>query len=53
MQMKPTNPLRPVVNQWIAKIRLAMDHKKKRFQDDADECMNFFNGPYSLLLGSL
>lgn len=41
--------LRPVVSQWIKKIQLAFDFKKAEFQDDADECMRFFDGPYDWL----
>lgn len=47
----PDNPLQPVVAQWVEKIRLAWDFKKKQFQDDADEAMAFFNGPYDFLYG--
>lgn len=43
------NPLRPIVAAWIGAIQRAMDYKKKVFQDDADEAMRFFNGPYDFL----
>jgi len=32
-------------------IRLALEHKKREFQDDAEECMRFFDGPYDWLYG--
>jgi hypothetical protein len=44
-------PLRPIVTAWISKIKLGMDHKKKKFQDDADEGVFFFHGPYDELYG--
>ena len=40
------HPLRPITSQWVSKLRLAWDSKKEEFQDDADEAMQFFNGPY-------
>jgi hypothetical protein len=43
--------LRPAVGQWTAKIKLAWDFKKKEFQDAADECARFFDGPYDWLYG--
>jgi hypothetical protein len=46
------DPLRPVCNEWIAKLHLAHEHKQKQFQDEADEAMNFFNGPYDWLYGN-
>lgn len=30
---------------WIEKIRKASEHKKKQFQDDADEAMSFYRPP--------
>lgn len=44
-------PLRPVTGTWIQKIKLAWEFKRKKFQDDADEAMQFFNGPYDFLYG--
>lgn len=41
--------LRPLVSEWSAKLKLSWDHKKRDFQDDADEAMMFFNGPYDFL----
>lgn len=49
--MDTDHPLRPIVTQWMNKIRLAWEWKKKKFQDDADEAMQFFNGPYDWLYG--
>ena len=46
-----SHPLYPIIGQWHAKIRLAWEAKRKLFQDDADECMKFFNGPYDFLYG--
>jgi hypothetical protein len=43
------HPLRPIVTGWLAKIKLAMDWKRAKFQDDADEAMRFFNGPYDFM----
>ena len=42
-------PLRPVCTAWTKNIRLAWEFKKKQFQDDADEALAFFNGPYDFL----
>lgn len=35
---------------WRSAIRLALEAKKE-FQSDADECMRFFDGPYSFMYG--
>jgi hypothetical protein len=43
--------LRPIVAGWNAKLNLAWEYKKREFQDDADEAMAFFNGPYDFLYG--
>lgn len=45
------HPLKILVSGWVNKIRLAMDYKRSKFQDDADTCMNFFNGPYDFMYG--
>jgi hypothetical protein len=37
--------LRAVTSHWITKIKAARDHKRKVFQEYADECLNFYNGP--------
>lgn len=44
-----SDALRPIVGNWIKKIQLAYDFKKAEFQNDADECMRFFDGPYDFL----
>jgi hypothetical protein len=41
--------LKPLVAQWLAKIQLAWECKKKEFQDSADECMRMLDGPYDWL----
>jgi hypothetical protein len=41
--------LRPVVGQWLKLLQLAYEHKKAEFDDDAQECMRFFDGPYDWL----
>lgn len=43
------HPLRQLIATWHEKIELAVQHKKARFQDTADECMQFFSGPYDFL----
>lgn len=43
--------LEPLVAHWLRKIQLAWDFKRKEFQDDADECMRFFDGPYDFMYG--
>src|SRR5436305_5675000 len=43
------HPLRPIVAQWMEKIRLALEYKKAKFGEDAEECMAFFNGPYDFM----
>jgi hypothetical protein len=45
----PEHPLRPVIGQWVEKIKKAQEFKKARFGDQADDCMSFFNGPYDFL----
>ena len=44
-----THPLQTLVESWMAKIKSAFDHKKAEFQDDADEAMRFFDGPYDFM----
>lgn len=41
--------LRPIVTAWLNKIELSRRLKKEQFQDDADECMRFYDGPYNWL----
>jgi hypothetical protein len=43
------NVLGPLVKGWSEKIKLAIKHKKDRFQDDANEAMRFFNGPHDFM----
>lgn len=45
------NPFRQLKAQWLEKITLAIDYKRKHFDDDAKECMRFFNGPYDFMYG--
>lgn len=47
----PRSILAPIVTQWMAKIRGAQEVKNDLFQNDADEAMRFFNGPYDWLYG--
>ena len=42
------NPLSPVVESWHGRIERAKK-AKKNFQDDADECMDFFAGPHDFM----
>lgn len=37
--------LKAVCAHWQTKLQHARAHKKKVFQDDADECASFYNGP--------
>lgn len=46
MDYNADSPLRPLCSQWVTKISKALEFKKKQFQDDADEAMLFFTGPY-------
>jgi hypothetical protein len=41
--------MRPITGTWMKKLHLAWESKKTEFQDDADECMRFFDGPYDWL----
>ena len=43
------HPLRSLCSAWSEKIRLASEFKKKKFQEDADESMQFFNGPHDFM----
>lgn len=42
--------LQAIRSQWRSMIDLALAAKKE-FQEDADECMSFFNGPYDFMYG--
>jgi hypothetical protein len=46
--------IRAACSMWLDKIKHARDHKRKVFQEDADRCMQFFNGPknWDELMGS-
>lgn len=46
--MEP-NPFSTVVAAWLQKIQLGINKKNERFGPDAQEGMNFFNGPYHFL----
>ncbi len=37
--------LKAVCTHWIGKLEHAKRHKRAVFQEDADECMAFYNGP--------
>lgn len=41
--------LKKLTNLWNEKLRLGLDHKKKVFQDDADECLRFYEGPHDFM----
>ena len=47
MEDAPDSPLAPLCEGWLKKIKLAWDFKQEKFQVDADECMAFFDGPYT------
>ena len=44
--------LRPITRAWMGKLHKAAKHKKVEFQDDADEVMQFFDGPHDFMYGS-
>jgi len=41
------NPFNSIVSAWEGVIEQCIRVKKEAFQDDADEAMRFFNGPYN------
>lgn len=43
-KLKPSNPLRQVVASWVKKIEAGLKYKRP-FTEDAQEAMNFFDGP--------
>jgi hypothetical protein len=47
------NILQPLVRAWTSKLQKAYAHKEREFQRDADECMQFFNGPHDFMYDSL
>lgn len=42
-----SSPLKPLCDGWLRTIKHSLEFKKKEFQDDADECWKFFDGPYT------
>lgn len=46
-----SHPLLPVVSAWLAKIKLALEFKRSRFGQDAQDGMKFFVGPYDWIYG--
>lgn len=42
-------PLSPLCEGWLGKIKTSLERKKEEFGDDAEECMKFYNGPYTWL----
>ena len=46
------HPLKPLVSSWLQKLKFAEDHKKRTFQETADECMSFYNGPHNFMWDS-
>lgn len=47
--MSEEYPLRVLCTAWLARIKAALQVKREAFQNDADEAMKFFNGPYDWL----
>ena len=47
MPYEENHPLHSVVSGWLGVIDKCKKVKKEAFQDDADEAMRFFNGPYN------
>jgi len=43
------HPFAPVVSQWREKLRLASETKWKRFGEQAQQAMAFYNGPHDFL----
>jgi len=43
------HPLRPLCSIWNEKLTLAMEYKKRKFQEDAEEALNFYNGPHDFM----
>lgn len=37
---------------WRSKIDMALEAKKEQFQNIADECQRYYNGPYNFMYGS-
>jgi hypothetical protein len=47
MPYSESHPLHPIVTGWLGVIDKCKQVKKEAFQDDADESMRFFAGPYN------
>lgn len=47
LQAEVEYPLRKMCKTWTRKLNRAIQHKQKQFGDDAEEAMNFFDGPYT------
>ncbi len=45
MESSKQHPLKSLCKQWQSIIHSAMKHKRAQFQADADEAMNFLDGP--------
>ena len=43
------HPFKPIVEQWMQKIKRAKEHKKERFGKYAEEAMNFFDGSHDFM----
>lgn len=43
------HPLSGITSSWISKIHAAHRFKRGEFQNDADECMRFFDGPHDFM----
>lgn len=52
MPIEAEHPLRPLCKAWLEKKNLAVKHKRAKFQEFADECMAFFNGPHTFMWDS-
>lgn len=46
------NPLQPVVTFWLNAVRKGLEFKGRRFQQDANEGVKFFVGPYEWIYGA-
>src|SRR5262245_41488087 len=42
-----SDALRPITSGWNKLFELAWAHKKREYQDSADECTRFLDGPYN------
>lgn len=53
MKTTPENIFRPIKKAWFDKLKIAKDHKKSEFGDDAAEATKFFDGPYDWMYGPM